>query len=119
MKAFLTAAAMITLGLPALAQGEAQDQILAVSYRCAGDATLDVVFLNTAAGNGYAVMQSPDGLVPMRIAPSGSGARYEAVASDDGRVLWTKGEDATLYDGPDLSRTVMADCRAVPGKPAP
>ena len=89
----------------------ARDDILAVRFTCADGQRLDVVFLNTAAGNSYAVVRMGDDLVPMQVAISASGARYTALSPDDGRVFWTKGDTATLYAGPDGDKVLMADCK--------
>lgn len=89
----------------------AQDDILAARFTCPDGQTLDVVFLNTAAGNSYAVVRIGDDLVPMQVAVSASGARYRAIPPDDGRVFWTRGDTATLYDGPDGDRVLLADCK--------
>ncbi|WP_112873429.1 MliC family protein [Paracoccus endophyticus] len=89
----------------------AQDDILAVRFTCADGQWLDVVFLNTAAGNSYAVVRTGDDLVPMQVAISASGARYTALSPGDDRVFWTKGDTATLYAGPEGDKVLMADCK--------
>ena len=89
----------------------ARDDILAVRFTCADGQRLDVVFLNTAAGNSYAVVRMGDDLVPMQVAISASGARYTALSPDDDRVFWTKGDTATLYAGPDGGKVLVADCK--------
>lgn len=107
------AALLLLAGVaPALAQpAPAADEILPVTFTCAGNGALEVVFVNTAGGNSYAVLLDGAELVPMRVAISASGARYVALAQGDGRVLWTKGRTATLYAGSgDAERVVKADC---------
>ena len=89
----------------------AQDDILAARFTCADGQRLDAVFLNTAAGNSYAVIRIGDDLVPMQVAISASGARYTALSPGDDRVFWTKGDAATLYAGPEGDKVLMADCK--------
>lgn len=109
-------AALLLAGLatPALAQTapEPQDEILPVTYACPNGETLDVVFLNTAAGNSFAVLRLGEELLPMQVAVSASGARYTAVPPEDDRVFWTKGDTANLFAGPDGGTTLLADCKA-------
>lgn len=102
---------------PALAQtapDQANDDIVRVRYVCAGGETMEVVFLNTAGGNSYAVVLDGGELRPMQIAISASGARYTALSPEDGHELWTKGDEATLHDGTGgTARLVRTDCTAV------
>src|SRR5690606_37311322 len=53
-----------------------QDSLDDVSYACEGDSALQVVFINTASGNSYAIVQDQDRMIPMQVAVSASGARY-------------------------------------------
>lgn len=109
-------AALLLAGLaaPALAQTapEPQDEILPVAYACPNGETLEAVFLNTAAGNSFAVLRLGEELLPMRVAVSGSGARYAALSPGDDRVFWTKGDTANLFAGPDGETTLLSDCKA-------
>ena len=89
-----------------------QDQLLPVSFTCPDGETLDAVFLNTAGGNSYAVLRMGEELVPMQVAISASGARYTAIAPEDDRVFWTKGDMASLFAGPDGDETLLTDCKA-------
>lgn len=98
------------------------DMLLRFHYTCADDKGFDAVFLNTAGGNGFAVVGLDDALIPMEVAISASGARYLSVAdAPDAEPaadavqyqLWTKGMDATLstIDG-EAETELMADCTA-------
>ncbi|SEH98874.1 MliC family protein [Paracoccus alkenifer] len=71
-----------------------QDSVDDISYACDGDASLQVVFINTASGNSYAIVQGDDRMIPMQVAVSASGARY--LSADGGFQLWTKGDSADL-----------------------
>lgn len=103
MKQLLFVMPWLLAVVPAQAQTtpEAADDISRASYACEGGKTMEVVFLNTAAGNSYAVVMAEDQLIPMQIAPSGSGARYLALGEQPTHQLWTAkgGGDLVALDG--------------------
>lgn len=103
-----TAAAM--LAAPAFA-ATPSDSITAVNYACAGNEVLRVVYLNTAAGNSYAVLMQQDEMIPMELMKSASGANYKAISPDYTYQLWTKGKNADLVtvDG-GKEDFVLRDC---------
>lgn len=107
MKTFLTAAAVMLLPVAASA---ASDSISQQKYACAGGEVLDVVYVNTAAGNSYAIITQMDELIPMEITPMASGASYKAMDSDYSYVLHTKGDSADLVESDD--KPVLSDCKA-------
>lgn len=88
-----------------------QDSLDDVSYTCEGDSALQVVFINTASGNSYAIVQDQDRMIPMQVAVSASGARY--LSADGGFQLWTKGDAADLValDG-DAETPLRSGCTA-------
>lgn len=88
-----------------------QDTLDDVSYTCEGDSSLQVVFINTASGNSYAIVQDQDRMIPMQVAVSASGARY--LSADGGFQLWTKGDSADLValDG-DAETPLRSGCMA-------
>ena len=88
-----------------------QDSLDDVSYACEGDSALQVVFINTASGNSYAIVQDQDRMIPMQVAVSASGARY--LSADGGFQLWTKGDSADLValDG-DAETPLRSGCTA-------
>lgn len=96
----LAFAALTLAASPALAVTPAapQDEVLTVRYTCEGDTPLDAVFINTAAGNSFAVIALEGRAIPMAVAMSASGARYLSESDVDGvqYELWTKGCEATL-----------------------
>ena len=96
----LALAALVLAASPALAVTPAapEDQVLTARYTCEGDTPLDAVFINTAAGNGFAVIALEGRAIPMAVAMSASGARYLSEPDVDGvqYQLWTKGNEATL-----------------------
>ena len=85
--------------VPALANDA--DDIQRVLYACDGDRTMEVVFLNVAGGNGYAIVLLDGEMIPMAIAMSGSGARYLSLEPQPRHQLWTaKGRaDLVALDG--------------------
>lgn len=99
----LIPAVFLALPAAAFAQGDMQ----AVTYLCANDASFQVAYINTG-DDSFAVMQNGEYLVPMKIAQSGSGARY---LSEDGELeLWTKGPEATVSAFGEVEGTVFEDC---------
>lgn len=65
-----------------------EDQILRTVYACPDDVSFEVVTLNTAEGNSYAVIEHDGHLVPMQQAISGSGVRWLPVDPDTELELW-------------------------------
>lgn len=116
----LALAALFLAAAPALAQTPAasdtppapEDTLLRFHYTCDGGQGFDAVFVNTAAGNGYAIVGLDGALIPMEVAISASGARYLSIAEDGPRYqFWTKGMDATLSTLEGEAETpLMADC---------
>ncbi|PIE09948.1 MAG: lysozyme inhibitor [Rhodobacterales bacterium] len=106
----LCAALVLTAG-SALAQDEGTSMpwATAISYECERGARIDVMFINTDHGESYAIAQIEGQLVAMTIEISASGARYVEDAS--GYVLWTKGDEASLFHGPDETPLYL-ECRS-------
>ena len=100
---FLIPALLCGLPAAAFAQGDMQT----VSYACANDASFQVAFINTGEDS-FAVMQNGQDLVPMKIALSGSGARY--LSEDGGLELWTKGPEATVSAFGETEAVLFDDC---------
>lgn len=95
---------------PAAVLAGSSDTVSQVKYVCADNDVLDVVYVNTAAGGAYAVLQQAGELIPMQIAPTASGANYAAIDSDYTYQLQTKGDSATLVEGD--GKPVLSDCTA-------
>lgn len=90
-----------------------QDSLTDISYACDGDTSMQVVFVNTAAGASYAVVLEQGRMIPMQIAVSASGARYLSIAPEGRYQLWTKGDTADLValDG-DAETPLRSGCTA-------
>lgn len=90
-----------------------QDSLTDVSYACDGDTSMQVVFVNTAAGASYAIVLEQGRMIPMQIAVSASGARYLSIAPEGRYQLWTKGDSADLValDG-DAETPLRSGCAA-------
>ncbi|MFI0397337.1 c-type lysozyme inhibitor [Paracoccus jiaweipingae] len=110
----LAATTIAALSLAGAAHADTgKDEVSQVKYACAGNAVLDVVYVNTAAGNSYAIISQMDELIPMQITPMASGASYAAMDANYTYRLDTKGDNATLVtvDG-DKDTPVLSDCTA-------
>ena len=114
----LAAALVLTLATASAAQDAATapepasgDQMLHVVYDCPQGGTLEAVFINTEAGASHAVVSRGEGLIAMSIAVSASGARYTTLDADNPVTFWTKGDTASLYEGPEET-PVLVDCTA-------
>lgn len=101
----------LALILAAPAAWAGGDQLLHVTYDCPGGAVLEAVFLNTAAGDSHAVVTTGEGLMPMSIAISASGARYTTQTGEPPFTFWTKGDNASLFKGAEET-PVLTDCTA-------
>lgn len=96
--------------VPAAAFAGNSDSVSQVKYVCADNEVLDVVYINTAAGGSYAVLQQAGELIPMQIAKAASGANYTAIDPDYSYELQTKGQSATLVEGD--NNPVLSNCTA-------
>ena len=67
------------LALSPLAFAESGEQIQQVIYQCERAVQLPVTYVNSASGSAYAVLQIDGQQIPMSIALSASGARYQSI----------------------------------------
>ena len=109
------AAALIALSLatPALAAPTqaAEDMLKVANYSCADNDVLSVAYMNTAAGNGYAVVLVQDELLAMAQQVSASGAIYKTTDPNYDYTLMTKGRNADLLAVTNgKEEYVMKDC---------
>lgn len=74
-------------------------------YQCKGGEALDVRF---SADGSYATIDQMGERILMKLVPSASGARYQAVSEHYTYTLDTKGEWAALYEAGD--KVVLDDC---------
>lgn len=104
-----TALAALLGAAPVLAEGT--DDIRRVLYACEGDRAMEVVFLNTAGGNGYAFVLADGEMIPMQVAVSASGARYLSIGPGPARQLWeAKGRaDLVALEG-EAERPLRRNC---------
>lgn len=102
-------AATMAAAAPVLG-GEADD-IRRVHYSCAGDETMEAVFLNTAGGNSYAFVLADGEMIPMQVAVSASGARYLSMGPEPTRQFWEakgRADLVALEDGGEMP--LRQDC---------
>lgn len=110
----LIVSTMTVLSLAGVAHANTSgDDIRQVKYACAGNEVLDTVFINTKAGNSFAIITQANELIPMAITPMASGASYVPIDADYTYRLDTKGDTATLVtvDG-GKDTVVLSDCTA-------
>ena len=88
----------------------AQDTVSKMNYVCDNNNVLEVVYINTAAGNAYAIINQVDEMIPMKIMKMGSGANYEAINKNYTYKLYTKGKTANLVEEND--NPVFSNCTA-------
>ena len=110
------AAGLLALAAPACAmtpQGEKLEQV-PVSYRCAGDVTVPVIFVNPPASDtGYAAAVIEGKLMVLPLVVSASGARYRSDTPAPGYQIWIKGDDAMITRGAeDADAPVAEGCTA-------
>lgn len=99
------------------AQDSAEQPLTKVSYLCQRNVELNVVYINGLKNDDSAAVLSTEGkLVPMRLAPSGSGALYVAMDEQDSYRWFTKGNEGTLTfleaDDSAKEMTVLENCVA-------
>lgn len=92
----LALAALIATAGAAAAGG---DMITHEIFGCDTKENLHVVIVQTAGGNGYAVINQMDELIPMEQMRSGSGMQFKAIDKNYTYELAVKGEEATLFAG--------------------
>lgn len=110
------AAALLTvLATPGLAmpRGEPVPEQLPATYRCDGDVTVPVIFINPPqSGAGYVAAVIEHRLVVLSLVRSASGARYRSEIPAPGYQIWVKGDDAMITTGPEnADRPVATGCR--------
>lgn len=99
------------------AQDSAEQPLTKVSYLCQRNVELDVVYINGLKNDESAAVLYAEGkLVPMRIWPAASGARYIALDEQDSYRWHTKGDEGTLtfLEADDTAKemTVLQNCVA-------
>ena len=89
----------------------AEDMLKVANYSCADNDVLSVAYMNTAAGNGYAVVLVQDELLAMAQQVSASGAIYKTTDPNYDYTLMTKGRNADLLAVTNgKEEYVMKDC---------
>ncbi len=90
---------------------------LSITYACEGGAQVQAIYFNFEDGNAIAALAYDGTLAPMRIMPSGSGAKYASLNEELGWRWHTKGDDAVLsYMAPDHTaeeEPLLKDCRNI------
>ncbi|EDQ1683514.1 c-type lysozyme inhibitor, partial [Salmonella enterica] len=70
---FLTALGVSTASMAA------SQEISKSIYTCNDNQVMEVIYINTEAGNAYAIINQVNEMIPMRLMKMASGANYEAL----------------------------------------
>lgn len=81
---------------PGEAHEPARYDALSITYTCEGGVRVQAIYFNFEDGNALAALAYDGTLAPMRIMPSGSGAKYTSLNEELGWRWHTKGNDASL-----------------------
>ncbi|ASO10838.1 lysozyme inhibitor [Salmonella enterica subsp. salamae serovar 57:z29:z42] len=99
---FLTALSVSTASMAA------SQEISKSIYTCNDNQVMEVIYVNTEAGNAYAIISQVNEMIPMRLMKMASGANYEAIDKNYTYKLYTKGKTAELVEGDD--KPVLSNC---------
>lgn len=117
------AAVAAALALAACGEDTSQDahgepsryDALSITYVCEGGAEVQAIYFNFEDGNALAALVHEGRLAPLRIMPSGSGAKYASLNEELGWRWHTSGNEATLsYMAPDHTAEevpLLRECR--------
>ena len=108
MKKYSSAVLALILAGTCMTSSAATQEISKKVYVCDGNNTMEVVYINTTAGNSYAVINQMDEMIPMQLMKMASGANYEAINKNYSYKLYTKGKKANLVEGND--NPVLSNC---------
>ncbi|WP_300041716.1 MliC family protein [uncultured Paracoccus sp.] len=117
MRSFLPGLALLALSAtPSFAmvpKGPTPEQV-AVTYHCAGDVNVPVIFVNPPQSDtGYAATVIEGKLLVLDLVVSGSGARYRSDLAAPGYQIWVKGDEAMITKGPDGQDEPIAEGCAI------
>lgn len=108
MKKYSSAVLALILTSTCMTASAATQEISKKAYVCDGNKTMEVVYINTTAGNSYAVINQMDEMIPMQLMKIASGVNYEAINKNYSYKLYTKEKKADLVEGND--RPVLSNC---------
>ena len=108
MKKYSSPVLALILVSSSMVSSAATKEISKTAYVCNGNKTMEVVYINTTAGNSYAVINQMDEMIPMQLMKVASGANYEAINKRYSYKLYTKGKKANLVEGND--NPVLSNC---------
>ncbi|HAL0060211.1 TPA: c-type lysozyme inhibitor [Escherichia coli] len=108
MKKYSSPVLALILVSNSMVSSAATKEISKTAYVCNGNKTMEVVYINTTAGNSYAVINQMDEMIPMQLMKMASGANYEAINKRYSYKLYTKGKKTNLVEGND--NPVLSNC---------
>lgn len=95
MKKYSSPVLALILVSNSMVSSAATKEISKTAYVCNGNKTMEVVYINTTAGNSYAVINQMDEMIPMQLMKMASGANYEAInincTQKVKKPIWWKG----------------------------
>ncbi|MDA4421543.1 MliC family protein [Escherichia coli] len=94
MKKYSSAVLALILACSCMTASAVTQEISKKAYVCDGNKTMEAVYINTTAGNSYAVINQMDEMIPMQLMKIASGANYEAINKNYSHKLYTKGKKA-------------------------
>ncbi|WP_144575540.1 MliC family protein [Agrobacterium sp. DE0009] len=103
----LTFMSILALGAHVSSAAAGSTTVDAVSYACANNETMRVVYVNGADGKSFAILLQMDEMIPMAEQRAASGAVYKAINRNYTYVLRTDGNNATLSDS---RETLLSGC---------
>jgi membrane-bound inhibitor of C-type lysozyme len=101
---------ILSLAALAAAPALAETEVLTWRYTCDRDVSVPATFIN-AEDQSIVVMTVDGWQITLFGEPAASGARYGWPSGGAGYVLWTKGDEATIYWREDGTETAFLTCR--------
>ncbi|MBM7323908.1 MliC family protein [Agrobacterium sp. S2] len=98
--------AVILGAFPGIAAAD-KTTVDSVSYSCADNQTMQVVYVNGSDGKSFAILLQMDEMIAMREKAAASGAVYQAIDSNYTYTLITDGNQATLRDNREI---ILSGC---------
>lgn len=117
MKPFVVYGCLLSLGISVTQAFAAEDtaDVIQDVYVCERGAVIPVAYINAEGGDSYAVAVIEGRQVAMRLAPSGSGARYVSIDEQESYRWHSKGDEAILSflaaDHTAEEEVLLMDCK--------
>lgn len=97
-------------------EDQQSEPIIQKVYICERGARIPITYINTEGGESFAVAEIEGRQIAMRVAPSGSGARYTAINEQESYRWHSKDDEGILSfmeaDHEAEEQTVLTECKA-------